>query len=76
MAGMEALFRSTKVRSSASFGLWPKLFSDTSNAEPGLNSRLAKIAAPRNELSANQKGVCSVTRDAETGFKMDFEGYE
>jgi hypothetical protein len=30
------------------------------------------IAALRNELSANQKGVFSVTRDAETGFKKDF----
>jgi hypothetical protein len=34
LAGMEELFRSTKVEA-LPIGLWPKLFSVTSNAEPG-----------------------------------------
>jgi hypothetical protein len=36
LAGMEELFRSTKVEA-LPIGLWPKLFSDTRNAEPGCN---------------------------------------
>jgi len=36
LAGMEELFRSTKVEA-LPIGLWPKLFSVTSNAEPGFN---------------------------------------
>jgi len=38
LAGMEELFRSTKVEA-LPIGLWPKLFSDTSNAEPACNPR-------------------------------------
>jgi hypothetical protein len=37
LAGKEELFRSTKVEA-LPIGLWPKLFSVTSNVEPGFNA--------------------------------------
>ena len=42
LAGMEELFRSTKVEA-LPIGLWPKLFSVSRNAEPGFNYSLSRL---------------------------------